>query len=339
MARLKAEFLQNFHDANGVPFRSWLIGHINTVNAIGIYVSGLYNFLMNNSVTSSIIKKFIGFARQRSIPKLNKQSLRSWIRKHPEKLLPDTTLNKGSVYLFIDEFTNYTDVNVGISAISLLSHLGYEIKVLSHPESGRAFLSKGMVKKAKKNADRNVKIFSEVISERQPLIGIEPSAILSFRDEYPDLVDDQLKTKAIVLSSQTFTIEEFLSRSFEAGEIKQGDFTERKEDINYHVHCHQKSLSSEEFTQKILSIPANYNVQGIPSGCCGMAGSFGFEKEHYKLSMDIGELVLFPSVRNLESATKIAASGTSCRHQILDGTGRKTLHPVEVLWNALKIND
>jgi FAD/FMN-containing dehydrogenase/Fe-S oxidoreductase len=339
MARLKGEFLQNYYDANGVPLRSWLIGHINKINAIGIHFSSIYNFFIKNSFFSSIFKKSIGFAIQRSFPKLNKESLRSWIKRHPEKLNPAKDNRRGIIYLFIDEFTNYTDVELGISTILLLSHIGYEVRVQSHPESGRAFLSKGLVKKAKRYAEQNVNIFASKIDDKYPLIGIEPSAILSFRDEYPDLVNPDLKSKAQNLSDHTFTIEEFLAREFESGHIRSEDFSQRKVDIHFHAHCHQKSLSSESCTQQILSIPVNYKVNRILSGCCGMAGSFGFEKEHYNVSMDIGELVLFPAIRKTDPDAIISASGTSCRHQIMDGTGRKAMHPVEILWKAHKDNE
>lgn len=339
MARLKAEFLQHYYDSNGVTLRSWLIGHINKINAIGIQLSGIYNFFVTNSILSSIFKKLIGFAQKRSFPKLNKQSLSTWIKKNPDRLLSKPENSQGSVYLFVDEFTNYTDVDLGISTILLLAQLGFEIKVVQHPESGRAFISKGLVKKAKKLAEQNVKIFSSLIDNNNPLVGIEPSGILSFRDEYPDLVSEAMKDKALEISRNAHTIEEFLASALEKGKINKEDFMSEKKDIYYHAHCHQKSLSSGDFTEKILSIPTNYNVHGIPSGCCGMAGSFGFEKEHYQLAMDIGELVLFPAIRNTDDQSIIAAAGTSCRHQILDGTGRKALHPVEVLWEAHKKNE
>jgi FAD/FMN-containing dehydrogenase/Fe-S oxidoreductase len=334
MARLKAEFLQNYYDSNGIPLRSWLIGHINRINAIGIHISGIYNFFVSDNIFSSIFKKIFGFALKRSFPRLSKGSLRQWIKKNPDSLLPLPGNKKGSVYLFVDEFTDYTDLDLGISTIRLLAHLGFEVKVISHPESGRAFLSKGMVKKAKKVAKQNIMAFSGLINPENPLVGIEPSAILSFRDEYPDLVSPELKVKALELSGNVCTIEEFLAQTMQAGIIGKEDFTSEKQDIYYHAHCHQKSLSSDEFTESILSIPENFEVHEIPSGCCGMAGSFGFEKEHFQLSMEVGELVLFPAIRKTNEKSIIAAAGTSCRHQIQDGTGRMALHPVEILWKA-----
>jgi Fe-S oxidoreductase len=167
-------------------------------------------------------------------------------------------------------------------------------------------------------------------------VGIEPSAILSFRDEYPRLVGKEFIEGAKKLKFHTLVIDEFIGREIVAGNIKSESFTEETKKIKLHGHCHQKALSSMSWTQKMLSLPKNFSVETIPSGCCGMAGSFGYEAEHYDISMQIGEMVLFPAVRKAEETTLIAAPGTSCRHQIADGTGRKAKHPVEILWEALK---
>ena len=189
-------------------------------------------------------------------------------------------------------------------------------------------------KNAKKLAQKNVKLLSTLVSEEHPLIGLEPSAILTLRDEYLDLVDDQ--KSAQYLAKYTLTIEEFLAREIEAGKITSSNFTGKAEHVRLHGHCHQKALSSLVPSKKVLGLPKNYKVQLIPSGCCGMAGSFGYEEEHYEVSMKIGELVLFPTVRKEPKSSIICAPGTSCRHQIKDGTQREALHPVEILFGALK---
>jgi Fe-S oxidoreductase len=169
-------------------------------------------------------------------------------------------------------------------------------------------------------------------------VGIEPSAILTFRDEYPELAEQSITSDASRLGKNALLIEEFICREAAKGRIKPDQFTERSVKILLHGHCQQKAIASTECTRKMLSIPVNYRVEEIPDGCCGMAGSFGYEKEHFDLSMKIGEMVLFPAVRATEAETIIAASGTSCRHHIADGTGRMVLHPAEVLYNALKID-
>jgi Fe-S oxidoreductase len=192
-----------------------------------------------------------------------------------------------------------------------------------------------LLRQAKVIANTNIELLSPLISESTPLIGIEPSAILAFRDEYPDLATDENIEASKQLASNALLIDEFLAREIDNGNIKAEQFTTAQRSIKLHGHCQQKAVASVAPTMRILSLPANYSVQTIPSGCCGMAGSFGYEKEHYELSMKIGELVLFPAVRNASEDVIIAAPGTSCRHQVKDGTGRKALHPVEVLWEAL----
>jgi Fe-S oxidoreductase len=192
------------------------------------------------------------------------------------------------------------------------------------------------VREAKKIANRNIRMLSPVISADMPLIGIEPSAILTFRDEYPDLAEDELLDAAKSLAKNTFLIDEFIAAEIDRGHISPDQFTTDTRKILLHGHCQQKALSSTSYTEKILSLPANYSVVTIPSGCCGMAGSFGYEAEHYELSMKVGELVLFPAVRNAADDTILAAPGTSCRHQVKDGTEKKAYHPVEILWQALK---
>jgi Fe-S oxidoreductase len=207
--------------------------------------------------------------------------------------------------LYNDEFLNYFDVAIGQTAVKLLNTLGYKVVVPTIGISGRTYLSKGMLKKAKKIANNNIKQFLKTIPENASLIGIEPSAILTFKDEYPDLCLPELKVAAKKISQNVFLIEEFLAQELEKGNIKASQFTTKTERIRMHGHCFQKALSSLVPLKKILSLPQNYSVLNIPSGCCGMAGSFGYEKEHYKVSMQIGELVLFPTIRAEATKTLI----------------------------------
>ena len=330
VAKLKAEFLQHYYDANGVPFRSRLIANFSKSAKLGSLMPGLYNFAVSNPVLGAVIKKLSGFAVKRSMPTLHATTLEKWFRTHKP-------VCKGSrkVYLFCDEFTNYNDTAIGIKTIELLERLGYTVELPRHIESGRAWLSKGLLRQAKKIANTNIRILKEVVTDEAPLIGIEPSAILTFRDEYVDLAEDDLLEAARQLSKRVFTVEEFLAAEMAAGRIRRDQFTREQRLIKLHGHCQQKSISSTTPTVQLLSLPENYRVETIPSGCCGMAGSFGYEKEHYELSMKIGELVLFPTVRQQPEDVIIAAPGTSCRHQIKDGTGRRAKHPVEILHEAL----
>ena len=331
ITKYKAEFLQHYYDVNGIPLRTRAIAYIGHLNRLGSLAPGLYNFFMRSKLFSGLMKKMLGFAPKRSIPLLYKTTLKRWVAKHPcQAGHPDK-----KVYLFADEFTNYNDARIGITAVKLLRSLGYTIIIPRHKFSGRTFLSKGMIRKAAKLAKANVEMLSSLVSENIPLIGIEPSGILTFRDEYPELTGPELKEKAMALATHCFTIDEFIASEYMKGNISSELFTNMDKKIIVHGHCYQKALSSVTPTLEMLSIPANYTVEEIKSGCCGMAGAFGYEKEHYDLSMKVGELILLPAVRHAAAEVIIAAPGTSCRHQIKDGAGKKALHPVEILYSAL----
>jgi FAD/FMN-containing dehydrogenase/Fe-S oxidoreductase len=334
MATLKAEFLQHYYDANGISFRSRMVGNFNKANKLASKVPALNNFLFSNALTAGIAKKVLGIAPKRNFPLLYSETLYSWANKNLKSLNPKGN-RKGKVYLFCDEFTNFNDTEIGIKAIQLLTRLGYEVEIPKHEESGRTYLSKGMVRDAQKIAIKNVQLLKDLVKADTPLLGIEPSGILSFRDEYPNLVGLDLSDIAKELGKHCFLIDEFISSEMDAGRITADQFTQETKKIKLHGHCHQKALSSVVPSKKMLSFPKNYSVEMIPSGCCGMAGSFGYEKEHYDISMKIGELVLFPAIRKAAEDTIIAAPGTSCRHQIKDGTGRKAKHTVEILFEAL----
>lgn len=329
IAKMKAEFLQHYYDANGASFRSKLIANFTQSQKLGSYVAPIYNFFATNQITSGIIKSVVGFAPNRSLPKVHGTTLSAWVKKQ------EPAKQKRKVYLFSDEFTEYNDTEIGITAYKLLTALGYEVVVPKHLESGRTFLSKGFVKKAKELANKNVDMLTDLISEETPLLGIEPSAIITFRDEYVDLVDSENKIKAVNLAKHALMIDEFLVKEIRAGRIHAEQFTADKQKIKLHGHCYQKAFKLVDYTKQLLSLPTNFEVEVIPSGCCGMAGSFGYEKEHFEVSQKVAELVLFPTLRKTGAEYIIAAAGTSCRHQIKDGVHRKSYHPVEIMYNAL----
>ncbi len=334
ITKLKAEFLQHYYEDNSIPLRTFLIANISKVNKLGSNFPSLFNFISQNFITSRITSAIFGFTTKRRIPPLSKTTLDSWHRLYKE-VLNKKSFPNGKVYLFNDEFTRFNDTNIGIKTILLLTKLGYDVVIPEHIESARTYLSKGLVKKAKTIANRNIRLLKDTITEKTPLVGIEPSAILTFRDEYIDLADPALVESAKKLAENAFSIEEFIEREIKAGKIVHEQFTDKKQHIKLHGHCHQKALTGTDSTMCVLNFPINFTAEEIPSGCCGMAGSFGYEKEHYEMSMKVGELVLFPAVRNSDERTIIAAPGTSCRHQIMDGTKRDSWHPVEILYNAL----
>jgi Fe-S oxidoreductase len=240
------------------------------------------------------------------------------------------------VLLFIDEFTEYLDGSIGKDTHELLRGLGYEMERIRGLESGRVYISKGFLDHAKGAANKIVAKLRDRVSETVVCVGIEPSAILGFRDEYLRLADDVEGAKR--LAKHSYTIEEFLDSEIKLGNIKTEQFSAEAKTLKIHAHCHQKALSSVAHTFAILNLPKNFTPTIIPSGCCGMAGSFGYEKEHYDVSMQMGEQTLFPAIRKASDDVIIAANGTSCRHQIKDGTQLTALHPVSILRQALLVN-
>ena len=359
VGKLKAEFLQHYYEARGVPFRTQVIAHFTKLTALAALTPRLYNWAVTNPVVSRLIKQVTGFAPGRSMPLLHTTTLRKWFQQHPaltqvqtnglatptSSVLEDEesynkeavpVKSKGKVNFFCDEFTNYNDTLIGAKAILLLERLGYEVEIPDHVESGRTFLSKGLLKQARAIARKNIRLLRHVVGEETPIVGVEPSAILTLRDEYIELTRGEEQQQAHRIAEHTFTMEEFLAREIDRGNITSDQFTQEPRTIKLHGHCHQKALSSLVPTKKVLTLPKHYEMHLIPSGCCGMAGSFGYEKEHFTLSMQVGELVLFPTVRRQPEEVIIAAPGTSCRHQIKDGTGRIAKHPVEILYEALR---
>jgi len=334
MAKLKSEFLQHYNDVHPPSLRTRMIASLPDIYSLFSFIPGIFNFFASNKGTSLIIKKITGFAAARSIPLLAPVTFRSWLRKHLDEVNPADP--RGEVCLFVDEFTDHNDAHVGISAVSLLTGLGYRITVVNHAPSARTYLSKGFLRKAKKLIIKNIKTFAPLVSADRPLVGIEPSAILGFRDEFPDLTGEVHKVIANKLAENVFTFEEFITAEFRRGRITREMFTDEAAEVLVHVHCQEKAITTSAPVIEALGIPKNYSVREIPSGCCGMAGAFGYEKEHYELSQKVGELVLFPDVRATSEKTVVVAPGTSCRHHIKDGTGRVALHPAEVLYAALR---
>jgi len=330
MASMKSEFLYQYHKKRKATFGERNMAFFFERSPFAQKFSLVVNTLFKMPIVSSMIKKSMGIDPRRSMPMYSNRSVEAFYRS----LKSVRGGNKGKVYLYCDEFTNYLDTSVGIKTIGLLSKLGYEVELLPMMNSARSLISKGFLEEAKIEVNKNIRLLEPFLSDQNPIVGIEPSCILGFRDDYKRLVHSDQKELLEKLNKKIRLIEEFLSFEMSLGKIEKDRFESRQVEIMYHGHCHQKSLSSSSFAMDILSFPKNYSVVEIPSGCCGMAGSFGYE--HYDMSMNIGELVLFPEIRKKDQNTIVAASGTSCRHQIKDGTSQKAFHPVEILFDALK---
>ena len=346
MTRLRSEILQQKYDRHGTPFRSWMVARMASMEAFGAAVRPLYNFFATWKPSATLIKRIVRFSADRQIPTLSRYSMRKLVNRYAQSVISSGSQSVISsevekspsrkVYLFADEFTNHQEAELGLTFVKLLNRLGYRVEIPRHVESGRAAISKGCLRLARKFAIKNVNLLKDLVSEDTPLVGIEPSCILSFRDEYPDLVPSDMRSEAKALGRNCMLFDEFLVREFQAGRISRDAFREVRADIWLHGHCHQKSLIGVGKSAEMLRMIPGATVHVIPSGCCGMAGSFGYEKEHYATSMAIGEMVLFPAVRSAGPDAVVAAPGTSCRQQILDGTGIRAKHPVEVLYDCLK---
>ncbi len=337
MTKLRSEILQQKYERHGTPFRSWIVARMAKMEELGSKVSPLYNFLATWKPSANIIKKMVRFSVDRQIPRLSRYSMRKLVS------LEKQPATQRKVFLFADEFTNYQEAELGLTFVKLLNKLGYVVEIPKHVESGRAAFSKGCLKLAKKYATKNVQMLSGIVSINAPLIGIEPSCILSFRDEYPDIVPLELRETAKNLAKNCLLFDEFIMREVVAGHILSESFKSLGAEIYLHGHCHQKSFIGVGKCAEMLRLIPEAKVNVIPSGCCGMAGSFGYEKEHYETSMAIGEMVLFPAVwkavKQKSQNVIVAAPGTSCRQQILDGTGVKALHPIEIMFNQLKVEN
>ncbi|MFH6603953.1 FAD-binding and (Fe-S)-binding domain-containing protein [Maribacter algicola] len=327
VAALKAEFQYQYQETNGYSMRAKLFANNHRLNKWASKAPGIVNAVYSSKIIGRLVKKLAGVAAERSFPKIYSFDF----DKHLLSIKNEKVNTRKSIILYIDEFTRYLDVEVGKDAIEVLVGLGYDVQ-LFYAESGRAHLSKGFLRQAQKLAQSNIPMLKKFADEKIPVIGLEPSAILTFRDEYrrlsPENVTDDMEKNC-------FLIEEFIAQQIEVGEITPDLFTSKSQKVKIHNHCHQKALSNQKVTFDILNLPVNYEVSIIASGCCGMAGSFGYEKEHYLTSMRIGGLKLFPAIDKTDGDVLIAANGTSCRHQIFDGTKRKAKHPISILKNAL----
>jgi len=328
VATLKSEFLYQYQEANGYSFRNKLFAYNTYINRLGSILPGFTNAVYRSPLLSGMIKRISGVSPNRRLPDVSRFNFAAYLKSKEYGVNKDLK----RVVLYIDEFTQYLDTDLGRDAIDLLTRLGYEVR-LFFGESGRTFISKGFLKQAKQLAKRNMVHLQPLMEQGWVFLGLEPSAILTFRDEYRRLGLDI--RQADLLAANSLLMEEFLAGEIGFGNLLANHFTREARTIKIHNHCHQKALSDQKVTFDLLNLPTNYTVSIINSGCCGMAGSFGYEAEHYDISMKIGEQRLFSAINKMEEGWIIAANGTSCRQQIKDGTGRVARHPVSILKEAL----
>ena len=328
MAALKTETLAAYHDQHGIPLRSRMFGSIRTLNRLGSAAFPLSNLMGQWRPARLMAERWMGVSAARSLPRFQRQDLRSWFRRRPARATP---ASQGELIFLADSFTTFTEPAVPIAAIELLELAGWQVRFEAAGCCGRASLSKGLVDQARRMAAGLAERLGETAAHGVPIVGVEPSCLLTLRDEYPALLPGDPRAEAVAAASTL--PEELLLRAIADGRLALRPMAGTR--IMFHGHCHQKAVTGTAVTVALLRAIPGAEVTEVDAGCCGMAGSFGFEAEHYDLSMRIGELRLFPAVRAAPAETIIAASGVSCRQQIAHGTGRAARHPLEIVRSAL----
>ena len=327
MAKLKYEFLGLYHKTNGFKLNNRFFSNVSLLSQVGTFFAPITNWLLNTSTTKILLEKFIGIDKRRNLPNFASQTLRQWFNSRSSHV--QTKVTKGKVILFPDTTTNYNHPDIGIATVKVLEKLGYEVIIPDAKCCGRPMLSNGMIDGAKSNIQSNVNIIYPYVKDGSKLVGIEPSCVLGFMDDFKDLTND--RDKIDLISQNTMLIEQFLmSHVSQYGKIQFSNPPKSATAI-FHGHCHQKSLVGTTSAMDVLNMIPGLDSQEIDSGCCGMAGSFGYYKKHYDVSMQIGERNLFPSIRDVDPEAVIVSEGVSCREQIEEGTGRKAKHLVELL--------
>ena len=331
MAKLKYEFLDHYNRVHGLPLRARLFANINTLSRLGSRLAPISNWATANPLTKLLLHGFLGIHARRTLPHFARTTFPDWFKSHRKA----TEGKLGRVVLFNDTFMNYNYPQVGVAAVELLEHAGYGVVLANAACCGRPMISKGLLDKSKAHAQHNVDLLYPYAAKGIPIVGCEPSCLLTLRDEYPDLLrEGEDHEKARTVAANSYLIDEFLIMLKDKGELAL-EFTNVEKKVLFHGHCHQKALVGTRHSLAALRLPPGYEVEEVDSGCCGMAGSFGYEKEHYRISMDIGAQRLFPAVEAKGEEFDIAVMGISCRQQIEHATGRNARHLVEVLRDAI----
>ena len=324
LAKLKYEFLAHYNEANGMPLRSRIFANIHALSRAASVFPRFANWTLTNAAVRRLLDQFVGIDARRTLPAFAPQTFESWFHRRK----PAPSGNAGKVVLFPDTFINFNYPEIGKAATELLEAAGYEVRLSKSKCCGRPMISKGLPETARANADYNVRQLHTFVEHGYSIVGCEPSCILTFRDEYPDLLKGQ---QVADVAKSSFLLEEFIVRERQAGRWKL-EFRRQDAKALIHGHCHEKALIGSRYLKESLAMA--YSVEEIDSGCCGMAGSFGYEKEHYDVSMAIGRRRLFPAVEKNPSAI-VVAPGISCRQQVEHATGRRPLHPAEALRRAM----
>jgi Fe-S oxidoreductase len=339
MAKIKYEFLHSYYKSHRVPLRSRLVANIHKFNSLAQPVAPLANLVNRSAPVRRALDAFVGIDRRRKFPRVVHQTFESWFRQHQAarwgnmQATADPKTPRGKVVLFHDTFMNFNHPQSGVAAVRLLEALGYEVALVPRKCCGRPMISKGLLDAAAKNARHNVDALYPHVQAGALVVGCEASCIGALKDEYPDLLKGDPTARAV--SKATLMIEELLVKTAGDGgpQIEWSQEVHKK--VALQVHCHERALIGTQAAARALSLPPGYQATVINAGCCGMAGAFGFEKEHYDISMKVGEDRLFPFIRASSPDTEIAVTGVSCRQQIEDATGRPARFLSEILAEAI----
>ena len=325
MAKMKYEFLHHYHAAHGVPLRARFFGRIGDLSWWGSRLAPVSNWLAAAPPSRWLLERLLGIDRRRPLPPFARESFTDWFDRRPVR----RDAPRGSVVLFNDTFVTYNAPEIGRAAVEVLEVAGYRVEMVDRKCCGRPLISKGMLDEARASAAFNVARLHPFAVRGIAVVGLEPSCLLTLRDEYVDLLRSE---EARLVARSAFLLEEFLLRERARGLTLR--FRDGARRALLHGHCHQKASVGTAPTVAALNW-AGYEVTEVDSGCCGMAGSFGFEKEHYELSVTLGNRRLAPAVQAAAADTEVVAPGISCRQQIEHLAGRRAKHPAEVLRDAL----
>jgi len=329
MAKMKAEYLHGRHQKKGLLLSERFFGQPDKFYPLAAIFPSLTNKISKTSLFKRLLSSFAGVDSRRNLPQFAKKPFRKWFSAHKKQFQK----GRKKVALLIDPFTNYHDPKVAIAACRVFDKLGFDIVLPDVKATGRPQISKGLLVKAKNLCEKNLDLLLPFVEKGIPIIGLEPSELLTLRDEYTDLCSDTRFEEATSIAKNAFLFEEFISSIFE--ETDSTPFDGKGKHVYLHGHCHTKALIGNDPLIKMLEL-AGFVPKDLETGCCGMAGSFGYE--HYDVSMNVGEQVLFPKVRELPEDSLICAPGFSCKHQISDAMERTTLHPAEILNSGMDLN-
>jgi Fe-S oxidoreductase len=332
MAALKAEFLSHYHEHHGIPLRSRLFGHARTLNRAGAAVAPLANWAAGSRAVRALADRFGGIDRRRTLPRFERETLQRWFARRTP-LASSNGARRGPVVFLADSFTSYTEPDIGRAAVELLEMAGWEVELAGDVCCGRSLISKGLLADARARQRDLIARLAPAASRGVPIVGCEPSCVFTLEHELVDLARGDAGAAAI--GREARMVDDLLVRAIDdGGLVPDPNAAAAEKRVLFHGHCHQKAANATAGSVELLKRIPGAAVDVLDAGCCGMAGSFGFEREHYDLSMQIGGMRLFPAVNAAPDAI-VSATGVSCRQQIAQGTSRRALHPVVLLHSVI----